>query len=98
MINFICKTIDETTTCLNRGACEIRNTHVSFKSNSTRYSPPMDSILDQFPKVDHAFAYGSGVFHQPGLYSSGKKSKQPVLDFIFTVQDPIAWHQEVRCT
>lgn len=55
----------------------------------------MDTILDHFPKVDHAFAYGSGVFSQPGLYSSGSVKKQPVLDFIFTVQDPIAWHKEV---
>lgn len=56
----------------------------------------MDTILDQFPKVEHAFAYGSGVFTQPGLYSSGSVGQQqPVLDFIFTVQDPIAWHHEV---
>lgn len=56
----------------------------------------MDTILKQFPKVDHAFAYGSGVFTQPGLYSHGSAGKQPVLDFIFTVQDPITWHSEVR--
>lgn len=57
----------------------------------------MDTILEHFPRVDHAFAYGSGVFGQPGLYVPGSARKRPVIDFIFGVKDPIAWHQEVCC-
>jgi hypothetical protein len=51
-------------------------------------------VLDQFPQVQHAFAYGSAAFHQPGLYPS-ETSSRPMLDFILGVQDPVAWHAEV---
>lgn len=56
-------------------------------------------ILKHFPTIDHAFAYGSGVFGQPGLYDRVKKKagKQPMIDFVFAVRDPVRWHQEVRC-
>jgi hypothetical protein len=66
-------------------------------------------MLRHFPAVKHAFAYGSGVLHQPGLYgqesagASGSgsaaalpsSSKGPMLDFIFAVEDPKAWHEQV---
>lgn len=55
-------------------------------------------ILEHFPTIDHAFAYGSGVFGQPGLYDRVRKAgKQPMIDFVFAVRDPVRWHQEVRC-
>lgn len=77
----------------------------------------LHSVLRDFPAVDHAFAYGSGVFTQPGLYeaprdgagggestsgvsggsSAGAQADRPMLDFIFAVEDPVAWHEEVRC-
>ena len=73
------------------------------------------SILASFPPVQHAFAYGSGVFKQPGLYdaeagaaaapagapaaaaaaASSSGGGKPMLDFIFAVDDPVAWHAEV---
>lgn len=79
----------------------------------------LHSVLNGFPPVQHAFAYGSGVFKQPGLYdampeagqlsaepaggaaaaadpaSSSGAADQPMLDFIFAVEDPVAWHTEV---
>eukprot|EP00889_Picochlorum_renovo_P001000 jgi/Picre1/28030/NNA_000991.t1 len=57
-------------------------------------------ILKHFPTIDHAFAYGSGVFGQPGLYDRVKKKagKQPMIDFVFAVRDPVRWHQEnIEC-
>ncbi|KAG2501264.1 hypothetical protein HYH03_001071 [Edaphochlamys debaryana] len=35
------------------------------------------SVLQHFPPVTSAFAYGSGVHHQPGLYDSGSEGAQP---------------------
>ena len=55
-------------------------------------------VLSQFPAVRHAFAYGSGVFEQPGLYAAAGGSgacARPMLDFIFAVDSPIDWHHEV---
>ena len=88
--------------------------------------PHLTAVLDSFPPVQHAFAYGSGVFSQPGLYGEhegtdcvaggaagasleGSDSSRaaaaaaaaavagdrPMLDFIFAVDDPVAWHTEV---
>lgn len=56
-----------------------------------------DSLLDAFPHgIDAAFAYGSGVFTQPGLYPSGGAQQQRgMLDVIFAVTNPAAWHQQV---
>lgn len=56
--------------------------------------PELAAVLDGFPPVEHAFAYGSGVFRQPGLYSRG--AGKPMLDFIFAVQSPHCWHEQVR--
>lgn len=68
----------------------------------------LHTVLASFPPVQHAFAYGSGVFKQPGLYeghpevsaegpTAAAKSpgSRPMLDFIFAVDDPAAWHAEV---
>ena len=55
-------------------------------------------VLSQFPAVRHAFAYGSGVFEQPGLYAAaggGGACARPMLDFIFAVDSPVDWHHEV---
>jgi translocator assembly and maintenance protein 41 len=57
---------------------------------------PVHEIIDQFPSVQHAFAYGSGVFTQPGLYADDRKKHEgPMIDLIFAVDDPLAWHKEV---
>eukprot|EP01023_Acetabularia_acetabulum_P059413 TRINITY_DN713_c0_g1_i1.p1 TRINITY_DN713_c0_g1~~TRINITY_DN713_c0_g1_i1.p1 ORF type:complete len:459 (+),score=50.62 TRINITY_DN713_c0_g1_i1:86-1462(+) len=50
-------------------------------------------ILQRFPKVQHAFAYGSGVFHQPDLYDKpSSRADRPMIDFVLVVDDPVAWH------
>jgi translocator assembly and maintenance protein 41 len=65
-------------------------------------------ILQHFPPVELAFAYGSGVFAQEGYdYSSltgsssaAEKNKKksmsdlPMVDFIFVVEDSQSWHAE----
>lgn len=72
----------------------------------------LHDVLAGFPPVAHAFGYGSGVFKQPGLYDhpaqqevagsggtgggGGGDGDRPMLDFIFAVDDPVAWHTEVR--
>jgi hypothetical protein len=59
------------------------------------------AVLTQLPPVQHAFAYGSGIFHQPGLYKHGgtserpASSSQPMLDFFLAVEDPLKWHMQV---
>lgn len=47
-----------------------------------------------FPPIDYGFAYGSGVFIQPDLYLANASSG-PMLDYIFVVADPLAWHAQV---
>jgi translocator assembly and maintenance protein 41 len=55
-------------------------------------------VRDHFPPVDHALAYGSGVFAQPGLYSRTNEQSRPMIDFLFGVEDPIAWHdRNIEC-
>ncbi|XP_074054647.1 phosphatidate cytidylyltransferase, mitochondrial isoform X1 [Macrotis lagotis] len=47
-------------------------------------------ILTNFPEnLSLAFAYGSGVYRQAGP-NGGRKDL--MLDFVFTVDDPVAWH------
>ncbi|XP_047390843.1 phosphatidate cytidylyltransferase, mitochondrial isoform X3 [Sciurus carolinensis] len=49
-------------------------------------------ILSHFPEeLSLAFAYGSGVYRQAGPNSDQKNA---MLDFVFTVDDPVAWHSE----
>ncbi|XP_054992354.1 phosphatidate cytidylyltransferase, mitochondrial isoform X1 [Sorex araneus] len=49
-------------------------------------------ILAHFPEeLSLAFAYGSGVFRQAGPSSS---QKDAMLDFVFAVDDPLAWHSK----
>nr|XP_020728229.1 phosphatidate cytidylyltransferase, mitochondrial isoform X8 [Odocoileus virginianus texanus] len=49
-------------------------------------------ILSHFPEeLSLAFAYGSGVYRQAGPSSDQKNA---VLDFVFAVDDPVAWHSE----
>lgn len=58
---------------------------------------PFHEIVDHFPSVQHAFAYGSGVFKQPGLYANDTKQYEgPMIDMIFAVDDPLTWHKEVK--
>jgi hypothetical protein len=52
-------------------------------------------VLEDFPHVQHAFAYGSGVIVQPDLYDKSSTNK-PMLDFIFAVDNPHEWHAQVR--
>lgn len=65
---------------------------------------PFLPIQGVFPPVAYAFAYGSGVFHQPGLYGRdrtgsdkevGGDTAGPMLDYIFAVNDPTEWHAVV---
>ncbi|XP_011278514.1 phosphatidate cytidylyltransferase, mitochondrial isoform X3 [Panthera pardus] len=67
-------------------------------------------ILSHFPEeLSLAFAYGSGVYRQVGPSSDQKVSLAPgqaprresasshenaMLDFVFTVDDPVAWHSK----
>jgi len=52
-------------------------------------------LLSYFPRSRAVFAYGSGAFQQPGLYSaSGGSRATPMLDIIFAADNPIAWHHE----
>ncbi|XP_077607728.1 phosphatidate cytidylyltransferase, mitochondrial isoform X4 [Crocuta crocuta] len=49
-------------------------------------------ILSHFPEeLSLAFAYGSGVYRQVGPSSDQKNA---MLDFVFAVDDPIAWHSK----
>ncbi|DBB04767.1 hypothetical protein WJX82_007058 [Trebouxia sp. C0006] len=50
-------------------------------------------VLEDFPHVQHAFAYGSGVIVQPDLYDKSSTNK-PMLDFIFAVDNPHEWHAQ----
>ena len=67
------------------------------------------ALLKNFPKVTFAFSYGSGVIEQSGynknIYEVSSKSsdnpknvdnsnKLPLLDVIFAVDNPQAWHLE----
>jgi hypothetical protein len=54
----------------------------------------LSEFLKTLPSVQHAFAYGSGIFQQRGLYAAGGTG--PMLDFIIAVDDPIEWHDKVH--
>lgn len=55
----------------------------------------LEAVLEQFPPVEAAFAYGSGVFTQPKLYDASSQDR-PMLDFVFVVECAQDWHLEVR--
>ncbi|XP_049717819.1 phosphatidate cytidylyltransferase, mitochondrial isoform X8 [Elephas maximus indicus] len=49
-------------------------------------------ILSHFPEeLSLAFAYGSGVYRQAGPNAN---QKNPMLDLVFTVDDPVGWHSK----
>lgn len=54
-------------------------------------------LLSKFPKVDFAFAYGSGAIEQGGynytVNDDDEGAKLPMLDLILAVDDPILWHK-----
>ena len=56
------------------------------------------AALSALPPFSAAWAYGSAVFAQPGLYgtSAGAPLSQPppppMVDFLVAVRDPAAWH------
>ncbi len=60
----------------------------------------LPSLLNNFPAVSYGFAYGSGVFHQAGLYDSTGQGAEwppgPMVDMILVVEDPVQWHTQVR--
>jgi len=66
-----------------------------MSAEAPKGQPELAAVLQQFPPVAHAFAYGSGVFRQPGLYPLGSGDR-PMLDFIFAVDAPAQWHAQVR--
>ena len=55
-------------------------------------SDDLDSLLDHFPPVSHAFAYGSGVFRQRNY--SDEQARGAMTDVVLAVEDPEAWHSE----
>lgn len=48
-------------------------------------------VLDEFPPLVTAFAYGSAVFTQRG-YSEAQKAAA-MADLVFIVDDPASWHE-----
>jgi hypothetical protein len=75
---------------------ETDRTSLSNASDSFLPEDPEQSfqdVIEEFPSMRHAFAYGSGVFSQPGLYE--KKSERAMIDFIFVVEKPASWHYKV---
>ena len=68
---------------------------ISDLKRITPKAKELSAFLKTVPIVQHAFAYGSGIFPQKGLYESGGKGKGPMLDFIFAVEDPSSWHEQV---
>jgi translocator assembly and maintenance protein 41 len=47
-------------------------------------------VLQHFPPVRFAFAYGSGVFKQQGY--AVKDHARPLIDVILVVDHPVSWH------
>jgi Phosphatidate cytidylyltransferase, mitochondrial len=60
-----------------------------------RARPALAALLRDLPPVTHAFAYGSGVFKQPGLYAKGSEA-QAMLDYMLVVDDAADWHSQVH--
>jgi translocator assembly and maintenance protein 41 len=53
----------------------------------------IDEILSQFPPLEFAFAYGSGVMEQMGYDYSKKPFELPMIDMVFAVNNPKEWHE-----
>lgn len=52
-------------------------------------------ILDAFPDgISHAFGYGSGVFAQTSVQKSTSNNESPMIDLLFSTENPHTWHQE----
>ena len=54
-------------------------------------------VLSILPGVRHAFAYGSAVLAQPGLYEPHDSTGR-LVDFIMAVDETEEWHQQVYRT
>ena len=55
----------------------------------------LKDVLDLVPSVRHAFAYGSAVNWQPGLYTRDSSHHQ-LVDFIMAVDNTKDWHEQVQ--
>ena len=53
----------------------------------------IESLLQHLPPVDHAFAYGSGVFKHFNSRGAGTQHVASVVDYIISVRDPATWHR-----
>jgi hypothetical protein len=51
--------------------------------------------LSDLPRVDCAFAYGSGVFPQPDNNHTSPTKEVPMVDYILGVSSPVEWHSQV---
>ena len=51
-------------------------------------------VRHTFPTTRMAFAYGSGVFSQVAARDVKEDAKRPMIDMVFAVDDPVAWHTE----
>lgn len=54
----------------------------------------IDELLCQYPDVEVAFAYGSGVLRQSGYDYKEDSSKLPMIDLVFAVKNAEKWHEE----
>ena len=80
--------------------CAVRRAPAPFPPHSTMAQLKetlADMIGATFPDVEFAFGYGSGVFPQKGggaQVLSAIKSSAPMVDMVFAVKDPEAWHSQ----
>lgn len=51
------------------------------------------ALLEKFPAVQFAFAYGSGVIQQ-GSYNYSNENDLPMIDMVFVVEDAELWHRQ----
>jgi len=68
--------------------CGIRRCSSTSLLHSREY---FERIVERFPSVEFAMAYGSGVYAQRG-YSNDKS--RPTIDMIFATSDAESWHKE----
>lgn len=52
----------------------------------------LTSLLDEFPPVHAAFAYGSAIFPQRGY--TAEQQEESMTDLVFCTNDPLLWHYE----